>query len=367
MLNKDRSSCSLFKTQIYDNLKNFYLFYDSGGSLSSRFTSTSTLLSNNMSSMTNYIDSSVEEEVWTPAIITAATSTKAPYLEGNLNTKPFLGINEFFVLNNPIFKNITIENNVTIGVDWFLNDVLNTDITPNKGVLFWYKRRATREATSLIKNIPVGEWIYSSADFVIKTDTLKQITIPAGQVCMKLNDDELQLLPINKTSRTNNELFRNIQIYNNPLGSGGNIYEPSKIKLSSSSNAPSSWVIYNDFHYLKVGSYYYSIHISDGDYFSYYNTDNNLDDFLSFNLMPTYRTIYNNLINILGPTSLTAAQSLNLKRLASILATGPQDDKVTLNINGLYGSTNYVSDIRTFLNSSGDITSSSTVCQKIYK
>ena len=93
MLNKDKSKCSLFKTQIYDNLKNFYLFYDSGGGLSSRFSVPSQLLSNNLSTMTGYIDSSVEEEVWTPAFTTAAASTKAPYLEGNLNTKPFLGIN----------------------------------------------------------------------------------------------------------------------------------------------------------------------------------------------------------------------------------------------------------------------------------
>ena len=368
MLNKDKSKCSLFKTQIYDNLYNFYLFYDSGGGLSSRFSVPSPLISNNLSTMTGYIDSSVEEEVWTPVFATAAASTKAPYLEGNLNTKPVLGINEFFVLNNPIFKDLSIENNVTVGVDWFLNDVLNTDITPNKGVLFWYKKRATRETSSIIKNIPIGEWIYSSSEFKIKTNTLKEITIPAGQVCVKLNDNELQLIPINKINNTNYELFRSIQIYNNPLGSGGNIYEPSKIKLSSSSNAPSSWTIYNDFHYLKVGDSYYSIHISDGDYFSYYNTDNNLDDFLSFNLMSIYRTIYNNLINILGPTPvLTASQSLNLKRLASILATGPQDDKVTLNINGFYGSTSYISDIRTFLNGSGDAALSLSVCQNIYK
>ena len=271
-------------------------------------------------------------------------------------------------MNNPLFKDLSIENNVTVGVDWFLNDVLNTDITPNKGVLFWYKKRAARETSSIIKNIPIGEWIYSSSEFKIKTNSLKEITIPAGQVCVKLNDDELQLIPINKINRTNYELFRNIQIYNNPIGSGGNIYEPSKIKLSSSSNAPSSWIIYNDFYYLKVGDSYYSIHISDGDYFSYYNTDSNLDDFLSFNLMPIYRTIYNNLINILGPTpALTATQSLNLKRLASILSTGPQDDKVTLNINGSYGSTSYISDIRTFLNGSGDAALSLSVCQSIYK
>jgi len=369
MLNKDRSKCSLFKTQIYDNLKNFYLFYNSGGGLSSRFSLPSQLISNQLASMTNYIDSSVEEEVWTPAIITAATISKAPYLEGNLNTKPVLGINEFFVLDNPVFKDISIENNVKIGVDWFLNDVLNTDITPNKGVLFWYKKRASRTSTSLLKDIPIGEWIYSTTQFTIKTNTLKEITIPAGQVCVKLNNDELQLIPINKINNTNFELFRNIQIYNNPLGSGGNIYEPSKIKLKTATNTPQQWTIYNDFHYLKVNGSYYSIHISEGDYFSYYDKQNVLDDFLAFNLMPTYRTIYNNLINILPSSGLTSPQLLNLKRLASILATGPQNDKVTLNINGSFGSTptSYISDITTFLNGSGDASSSITVCQKIYK
>lgn len=367
MLNKDRSKCSLFKTQIYDNLKNFYLFYNSGGGLSSRFSLPSQLISNQLASMTNYIDGSVEEEVWTPAIVTAATLTKAPYLEGNLNTKPVLGINEFFVLDNPIFKDISIENNVKIGVDWFLNDVLNTDITPNKGVLFWYKKRAARTATSLLKDIPIGEWIYSTTEFTIKTNTLKAITIPAGQVFVKLNNDELQLIPINKINRTNLELFRNIQIYNNPLGSGGNIYEPSKIKLKTATNTPQRWTIYNDFHYLKVNESYYSIHISEGDYFSYYDKRNVLDDFLAFNLMPTYRTIYNNLINIISSSSLTSAKLLNLKRLASILATGPQNDKVTLNINGSFGSTSYISDITTFLNGTGDASSSITVCQKIYK
>ena len=371
MLRKDRADCSLFKTQIYDDLISpLYLYYDSSGSLKSKVGSSSQSLSiNNFSSMTNLIDSSVEEEVWTPAFTNATTLTTMPYLDGVTNRKPVLGINEFFVLGNPAFKNISIENNVKVGIDWFLNDVLNRDITPVSGILFWYKKRGTRNTSLSIANISSGEWIYSASDFVIKNIYNKQTTIPAGQICVKLNNKELQVLPINKNANTNNQILRNIYIHNNPLGSQNNIYEPSKINLDTCTTPPSSWSLYNDFNYLKAGDSYYSIHIGEGDYFAYRNKSDVLNYFLSFNLMSTYRTIYNNLLNIVGITSLSTNQAKRLKQLSFALATGPQNDKVTLNING-FNTSSYISSITSFLNMDDATATDSpitAICKNVYK
>ena len=371
MLRKDRSKCKLFKTQIYDDLISpFYLFYDSNGTLKSKFGSSSQSLSvNNLSSMTSYIDSAVDEEVWTPAFINATALTTMPYLDGVVNRKPILGINEMFVLGNPSFKNISIQNNVKVGIDWFLNDVLNRDITPDSGILFWYKKRGSRTNPMPIANIASGEWIYSASDFVFKNTYNKEITIPAGQICIKLNHKELQVLPINKTTNTNNQIFRPIYINNNPLGSQNNTYEPSKLNLDNCIDVPTSWNTYDDFNYLNVNGAYYSIHISEGDYFSYTSASGILDYFLSFNLMPTYRTIYNNLLNIVGLTSLSANQAKRLKQLAFVLATGPQNDKVTLNING-FNTTSYISSITSFLSgtdASATNLSIKTICQNVYK
>lgn len=378
MLQKDRADCSLFKTQIYDDLISpSYLYYDGSGILNSRFGSSSQSLSvNNFISMTNLIDGSVEEEVWTPAFTVAATLTTMPYLDGITNRNPILGINEFFVLGNPIFKNISAQNNVKVGIDWFLNDVLNREITPTSGILFWYKKRGSRNATLPIKDIPSGEWIYSNSDFVVKSTLNKETTIPAGQICVKLNNKELQILPINKITNTNNQILRNIYIKDNPLGSQNNIYEPSKINLETCTNPPTSWTLYNDFNYLKVNNSYYSIHIGEGDYFAYRDKSNALDYFLSFNLMSTYRVIYNSLLNIVGITSLSANQAKRLKQLSFVLATGPQNDKVTLNINGFIKSldglttTNYISSITSFLNTEdSNVTDASIkiICQNVYR
>ncbi len=368
MLKKDYGSCSLFKTQIYDDLVSFYLFYQGG--LKSRFGNNEpkTLTHNKLSNITSLISSSTEEEVWTPVFVNATAGTSSPYLEGSLNRKPVLGFNEFFVLDSPVFKTISTENNVKVGIDWFLNDVLNTDIIPNSGILFWYKKRSSiRQNTAPLNDISIGEWIYASSAFVFKTEKNKEITIPAGQVCVKLNNLELQILPFNKIANSNNELLRYIRL-DNALGSQNNTYEPTKINLSKCTNIPSIWTRYDDLHYLKVDDSYYSIHIGEGDYFSYYDQSNNLQDFLSFNLMPIYRTIYNNLLNITNLTSLSTIQAKNLKRLAFALATGPQNDKVTLNINGTYGTVNYVSTILSYLNnatpSNADIIS---ICQNAYR
>ena len=371
MLRKDRADCNLFQTQIYDDLISpSYLYYDGSGGLSSKFGSSSqSLFINNFSSMTNLIDSSVEEEVWTPAFTNATTLSTMPYIDGIANRNPILGINEFFVLGNPIFKNISVQNNVKVGIDWFLNDPLNRDITPVSGILFWYKKRGTRNASLPIVNISSGEWIYSSSAFTIKNISNKEITIPAGQICVKLNDKELQILPINKNTNTNNQILRNIYIADNPLGSQNNIYEPSKINLETCTNPPATWSIYNEFNYLKVGDSYYSIHIGEGDYFSYTDTNNVLDYFLSFNLMSIYRVIYNNLLNITGITNLSANQAKRLKQLSFALATGPQNDKVTLNING-FNTSSYISTITSFLNlSDPNATNSSitTICRNVYK
>lgn len=368
MLKKDHGSCNLFKTQIYDDLVSFYLFYQGG--LKCRFGNTAprSLTSNKLGEMTALISSASEEEVWTPAFVQASVGTSAPYLEGTLNRKPVLGFNEFFVLDSPVFKTISTQNNVKVGIDWFLNDVLNTDIVPYKGVLFWYKKRSSiRQNTAPLNDISIGEWIYSSADFIFKTATNKQITIPAGQVCVKLNNFELQVLPYNKIANTNNELLRYIRL-DNALGSQNNTYEPTKIDLSKCVTIPSIWTRYDDLHYLNVNGSYYSIHISEGDYFSYYDKDNNLQDFLSFNLMHIYRTIYNNLLNITNLSSVSGNQAKNLRKLAFVLATGPQNDKVTLNINGTYGTVNYVSTISSYINadtpSDSDLIS---ICQNVYR
>lgn len=375
MIKKDYNSCNLFKTQIYDNLKPFYLYTD--GSLKSRFGTSSgvSLAINNLSKMTDLISSSAEEDVWTPAFMGATTNSQMPYIDGLTNRKPFIGIHELFVLSQPEFKDITISGDVKIGVDWFLNDILNSDITPISGLLFWYKKRGSRQSSLDIKDISPGEWIVASSDFDIKTINHKTITIPSGQICVKINNKELQVLPINKDNQDNTALISQIYTENNALGLQGNIYEPTKINLDTSTNRPASWSIYDDYNYLKVKDQYYSIHISDGDYFSY-KENNKINYFLSFNLMHIYRTIYNNLLNTIGVSFLGPTKAKKLKQLAYILATGPQNDKVTININGIYRennvTTNYISIINEFLNSGQDTTGLPnpniiTICKNIYK
>lgn len=405
MKNYDKESCVLFGTQIYDNLEPHYIFGDSGNQV--RFSGGSSSAISGFSAINSLLNSSVESDVWVPAKITPATfsTQSAPYLNGKINSKSILGINNFLNIANAKFKDITSTDSIQIGVDWILNDPVNDTITPIEGILFWYKKHDHLSDRRLIENWKVGDFIYSESSLIDKGKT-----IPAKQIMVKLNNDEIQVLPRVVGGTTSDHISPYMNIKDDPLGTGTNIYEPYKIKLhelyKQNTTFNKLWKLYDSIYYLKNGASFFSIHIPDGDYFSYKNDlqvlANNDDqiaidalarqevnpprEFLSYNLLSTYRKIYNQLLNILPLSLFTSGDDktkykkyLNLRALSYILATGPQFDDTTININGYINTSttniptyvSYIPLIETFINRTNvdglHIDAAIEICKKIYK
>lgn len=401
----DKESCVLFGTQIYDNMEPHYIFGDSGNQV--RFSGGSSSAIYGFSTINSLLSSSVESDVWIPAKITPTTfsTQSAPYLNGKINSKSILGINNFLNIANAKFKDITSTASIQIGVDWILNDPVNDTITPIEGILFWYKKQDHLSDPRLIENWKVGDFIYSESSFIDKGKT-----IPAKQIMVKLNNDEIQVLPRVVGGTTSDHISPYMNIKDDPLGTGTNIYEPYKIKLhelyKQNTTFNKLWKLYDSIYYLKNGESFFSIHIPDGDYFSYKNDlqilANNEDqtaidalarqevnpprEFLSYNLLSTYRKIYNQLLNILPISLFTTGNDktkyqkyLNLRALSYILATGPQFDDTTININGYINTSttniptyvSYIPLIETFINRTNvdglHIDDAIEICKKIYQ
>lgn len=362
MFKIDTAKCTLFTSQIYDQVKDHYLYFDLSGGIGCRFdfknsTGTTTSLDTEgaLSRIQSLISDPVSEEIWTPCFQIATTSPTMPYYDGELNKKPIIGFNNFLSFSNPQFKDLSFSGDVSIGVDWILNDYINTDITPVDGVLFWYKKDRVVLPSSNLDSFSVGDWIYGNLSIY---DKKRKKTFDPGTVFVKISSDQLQALPINVTGNNTNRIGRTLDT---PLGT--NIEEPSVIFLQNLEIQGSiSWTLYNSIYKLKSGENFYSIHIPDGDYFRYLIKDGTYNDYISKNLMPTFRATYSWLCSLLGNQSGDRAK--NLKRLAYILSTGPQVDKLTYNYTT---DSNLQTSINSFLSANNPAPSTAIpICNQIY-
>jgi hypothetical protein len=360
MFKTNMSKCKLFSTQVFDQLMDHYVYFDSSGSIKCRFNyknfSGGSTISNNFGSgitnMLNFISDSTEEEVWTPVIINSSSIGLMPYFEGKLNQNNIVGFENFLSFNNPKFKNMSFSGDIKIGLDWILNDPLNTEINPISGVLFWYKKNKINSSSN-INNFSVGDWFFSETSDVY--DKKNKRTIRAGILFVKISSEYVQALPLNVKTNSTTSLSTSMRVTPPDQNEPEIMHIDDLINCSGQCESdppppPIPWKIYHSVFNLKKNSNFYSIHIPDGDYLEFnYVSNGERSSYLSENLAKTYNSIYNALID----NGRYGHGNSIVKHIACILSTGPQLDKITFSNKTLPPI--------------GDLANTIQYCQEIYR
>jgi hypothetical protein len=312
-------------------------------------TSNSTI-SISSSNINSFIESGSTAGVWTPAIVSNENyvSNKPLFNKQNI-TNTILGIES--ALSFPAsFKNWDIldtngnASSANMVTNWYITSIIPTAYA-EYGLLFWYKPNdIPSSSTYLLTDIPNGTLIKSTSSLTY-TDT-----IPSGESFPPTLIDTTPLIS------TTTELMK---IDNNTL----------KILNKSSNNITGTgttfWADYDKFYLNKCASFDIktntfsvinnnpftsngsecSLWISDGEVFSYFDSEVNKNKYrsqslpsktyLSPLLMPIYREIYDiltlRIVRSLS-TGLTKAKSTLLQKLCYFLSTFPLIDRTTVNI-----------------------------------
>jgi hypothetical protein len=290
-------------------------------------------------------------------------------LAGNVIGTKLFGIENFVSIDSPKLNNWKfLDNNdavnasgVSLSSNWIINSNLSY-LEVEYGVLFWYKRNPVSsgetkeyklsEVPPYTKLIPVNDYSTVDGEIVLKkTDNI-----------IKIDDKSVKFL--NKNPR---------DFSNDPpkFSFGSDAVDLSAKSLVTNYKDLTFYAHYNKNFVGDSANFVVSdgkIWISDGECYSYFLNEREKDDYrnhrsvkmpsksyLSPALYHIYRAIYNALSinrvrtkNSIG----TVVYQEKLKKLCSVLATGPSVDRVS--INSLYDS-NIQSSINTYLNAPAKI------------
>jgi hypothetical protein len=291
----------------------------------------------NMTAIESFIESGSTQDVWMPAIIKDETYIYKKALINKQNvTNKILGIESALYFDAQL-KNWNILNtdgsakSANLDTNWYI-----TSFAPffqaEYGILFWYKmNKTTSSASFLLDKIPTGS--------IIKSNT--SLSYVHNGVAQTLGTD-VEVIKIN------NFTLKRLDKYSNRItGTGTDFdYEGQIIDLTRCSfDIETNTFSYNIYNQLSKNSKEYSIWISNGEVFSYFDGPVNKirsrnrglvsKTYLSPLLMPIYREIYNALTlrrNRSYTPYLTKKQALCLQKLCYFLSTYPLIDRTTVNI-----------------------------------
>lgn len=285
-------------------------------------------------------------------------------LAGNVIGTKLFGIENFISIDSPKFNNWTIlddsdnvnASGVSLSSNWIINSNLSY-LEVDYGVLFWYKRNPVgsgetkeyklSEVPPYTKLIPVNDYSTIDGDIVLrKTDNI-----------IKIDDKSVKFSDKNPRDFSNNPP---------KFSFGSDAVDLSAESLATNYKDLTFYAHYNKNFVGDSTNFVMSdgkIWISDGECYSYFLNEREKDDYrnhrsvkmpsksyLSPALYHIYRAIYNALsINRVRSNSSigTVVYQEKLKKLCSVLATGPSVDRVT--INSLYDS-DIQSSINSYLN-----------------
>lgn len=347
----NKKNCIIYNSLLCHDLVDYTIDQDSSSTYMKYSGSTNNnTISISSSNIQSFIDNTATTGVWTPAIVSNEDFVYYKPLFNKQNiTNTILGIGG--ALSFPAqFKNwdiLDINGNTASAnmvTNWYITSIIPTTYA-EYGILFWYKLNdTTSNSTYLLPDIPNGTLIKSTSSLTY-TDT-----IPSGESFPPTLIDTTPLIS------TTTELMK---IDNNTL----------KILNKSSNNITGTnitfWADYDKFYLNKCASFdvktntfsvinnnpftfngsEYSLWISDGEAFSYFDSEVNKNKYrsqslssktyLSPLLMPIYREIYHTLtlrISRSLSTGLTKAKSMLLQKLCYFLSTFPLMDRTTVNV-----------------------------------
>lgn len=355
LLHDNKNKCTIYDKYFLDDL-NPYTIRENNSSLSIDFKSDQRIVTQNIdiSKSINKINTlSVTKpikDIWYPAFISSSNS--------ELNTKflfrgvPSISDNigiEQAVTFSPNFSSWNVSGSHSMNIDWILTAPLLSFI-PKYGILFWYKESSLINQELSINNIPENAFIYPAQDYTYTDpDTSRTVSITKTTKLLKKTNSILYIIDNkNDIIVTNNSILPNTEY---------RVFDINKYLKSKKLNADNT-------KYKIVGSSLInnrtdlSIHISDGEAYSYWQSDETMEEsyksnicsqsYISPALYPIYREIYHILtlrykkhidkkiiddkINIVYQPFFTIEQNRLFKKLAYMLSTFPLMDRTTISI-----------------------------------
>jgi hypothetical protein len=333
--------CDIFNNSFFQDLEKHTLVDDDNGDVFVQYDTVAQRkpVSIKMEAVTGLIDSSVAEEVWTPALISDENLiTHKPFFGKQQIKNTILGVEDAVTFESR-FKSWDTEEastssfkSINMNSNWFVSSMLTT-IKPEYGVLFWYKKNSsyTADGTLPYKDIPIGTIVSWTGSY-----SYQGMTLSSGNYGVKVNNSTVSLL--NKKSA----LIQNSTDIN---ASGLNISFNSEIQtvdLGAAADTDNFYVLTRG---IKCDPSFYDLWIPDGECFSYYETEvgslrgranqENSNTYLSPGLFSIYREIYHRLTlrRLKGTaTALNRKKSLALQKLCYFLSSSPLIDRTTIDI-----------------------------------
>lgn len=302
MYSLDQShNCRIFDNSFFQDLQQYTIYAPSSGNPVIDYDDglPPRAINIRMDKLIEYIDSTVEENVWTPAIISTDNNIQYKPIYGKQQIRnTILGI-ENFISFEPLFENwrtVSAADGTTSAAgsmisNWFISSMFNT-IEPEYGVLFWYKKNGP--SSDQAPQDPGNPGPAPTPTPSPQPVTVMRYTIKPG------------------------------------------------IPLTSSIPNPDAP---DDPEQNIQSTAYYDLWISDGECFSYFDgpvdrlrsraKQENSKTYLSPGLMSIYREIYHRLTlrkTRLQGSGLNKQQGLALQKICYFLSSSPLHDRTTIDI-----------------------------------
>lgn len=324
----NRTKCNIYNASFFADLQK-HKIQDDGTSLSIQYESSTSLpISLNLTDILSLISTSVDTNVWTPAIISGQTFIKRKPILGKVNIKkPILGIDE--AVRFPArFKSWTTSVDLDMKLDWRISNEISQFI-PEYGIMYWYKKLPS--STQYFDKIPVGATfkLTSPIDYMDGSRT-----IPTSALCQKINNQLIKLANNNSVLFNNDNTVSFQYTSNNSIFDlDFTIYKPDTILVN----------LTNEDSKIEYQGNEYALYISDGEAFSYYESDSVKHKYIAKGICsqtyvsPVIWHIYEDIYHSLTYFSpkilkLDKHQTNALQKLCHFLSTAPQFDKTTLDI-----------------------------------
>jgi hypothetical protein len=333
----NKNKCHIYSSSIFQDLVSYNVGENSSGPYIKYYgSSIENAATLNTTAIESFIESGSTQDVWMPAIIKDETYISKKVLVNKQNvTNKILGIESALYFDAQL-KNWNIldtggsAKSANLYTNWYITS-LAPFFQAEYGILFWYKMNETSSTASfLLDKIPNGSVIKSNASLSYNDNTE---TIGTTTEVIKIDNRTLKRLDkqSNKITSTGTEFWKERDIFD--------------LTQCSAFDIETNTFSYNIYNQLSKDSKEYSIWISNGEAFSYFDGPVNAirsrnrglvsKTYLSPLLMPIYREIYNALTlrrNRAYSPYLTKKQALCLQKLCYFLSTYPLIDRTTVNI-----------------------------------
>lgn len=346
----NKKKCTIYNSLLFHDLVD-YTIGENATSATIKYSGSSSEsnITLKINDITSFIDSNAVTGVWMPAIISDESFVaNKPLFDKQNVTNPILGI-EYAAQFPASFKNWDIQDtagnaaSAQMITNWYITSIIPTTYA-EYGLLFWYKKNAITSSSSyLLTDIPNGSLIKSLSALSYTN------TVPSGETLPPtLVDVEASISTSTELIKLDNKTLKITDKTSNLItGSGITFWhELDKFHLDRCSDfniKTNQFTLVNNA--ITKDSAEFSLWISDGEAFSYFDSITNKNKYrsrsyasktyLSPFLMPIYREIYHTLTLRTSrsiSTGLTKNQSALLKKLAYFLSTFPLIDRTTVNI-----------------------------------